>query len=289
LLQSGSEHPLTFSAGDLAPGETKSVNLRLKPAVHARVRSQVSATSSNAAPVQAEAWTIIAEPRLEVAMKGPAEEYILKDAAYQITIRNTGDATLTDLAVDLDTPAKTEISKADGAASARARSAAWKIDTFRPGEERTFNVVLSGKTPGRRAQEVTVTAAEHIKEHASVATEWKGLAALAIELADNADPVQVGGETVYTIRVSNQGSADQNDVNVVATLPTQLAAVRVSSGDVQGNTVRFPAVERLAPRQSVKYQITAKGASAGDARMRVELRASELQSPVIEEESTRVY
>lgn len=289
LLQSGTEHPLAFSAGDLAPGETKSVNLRLKPAAHARVRSQASASSSNAAPVQAEAWTVIAEPKLEVAMKGPAEEYILKDAAYQITIRNAGDATLTDVAVNLDTPTKTEISKADGAASARARSAAWKIDTFRPGEERTFNVALSGKAPGRRAQDVTVTAAENVKEHASVTTDWKGLAALAVELTDNTDPVQVGNETVYTIRVSNQGSADQNDVNIVATLPAQLAAVKVSSGDIQGNTVRFPAVARLAPKQSLKYQITAKGASAGDARMRVELRASELQSPVIEEESTRVY
>lgn len=289
LAQAGSEQPVTFSAGDLAPGESKSLNLRLKPAAHARVRSLASATSSNANSVQAEAWTTIAEPKVDVAIKGPAEEFILKDATYQITLRNSGDATLTDVVVSHDAPLRTEISKADGAASARARSATWKIDSFRPGEERVFNVVLSGKSPGKREQQVTVTAAQNIREQVSASTDWKGLAALAIEVADNADPVQVGGETVYTIRVSNQGSADQSDVNVVATLPAQLSAVKVSAGDVQGNTIRFPAVARLAPRQSVKYQITARGASAGDARMRVELRAGELQSPVIEEESTRVY
>jgi hypothetical protein len=93
---------------------------------------------------------------------------------------------------------------------------------------------------------------------------------------------------VYTIRVSNQGTGRESDIAVVATLPPQLSAVKSSGGQFEGKLIRFSATS-LGPKKSVEYKITAKGASIGEGRMRVELRSGDIGTPVIEEESTRVY
>ena len=45
---------------------------------------------------------------------------------------------------------------------------------------------------------------------------------LLIELADTDDPVEVGNDTAYEIRVTNIGTKLETNVEVVCTLPDQL-------------------------------------------------------------------
>ncbi len=288
LAPSGKEQALGFDAGHLAPGQTKSVKLQLKPVARGKAQVRASATSSNAAPIEAVAAMAITEPKVEVAIEGPAEEYINKSAPYRVRLRNTGDATLTRMVVALDAGQRTTVIEAATADSVRSRTATWKIDSLPPGEERAFDVVLSSSAPGRREHVVTVTTAERIEERAQTATDWKGISAITLELVDSPDPVQVGHQMVYTIRVSNQGTGRESDIAVVATLPPQLSPVKSSGGEFEGKAIRFPATS-LAPKKSIEYKITAKAASIGEGRMRVELRSGNVGTPVIEEESTRVY
>jgi uncharacterized repeat protein (TIGR01451 family) len=121
-------------------------------------------------------------------------------------------------------------------------------------------------------------------------TRVVGVAAILLEKADDPDPVGIGETTTYTVKITNQGSADDNNVKMVVTIAPELTPVSATgNGAISGQTVTFPAVAKLAPKEAVTYKIVAKGAKPGDGRTRFELNSDMLTSPVLAEESTHVY
>jgi hypothetical protein len=120
----------------------------------------------------------------------------------------------------------------------------------------------------------------------------EGVAAILFQLADVADPIEVGGETTYEIRVVNQGSKAATNIELLATFPPQLkprSAHGPTRDSVQGQEVRFQPLGRLPPKGETTYQIRAQGLGPGDLRVQVQLLTDEMQTPVTKEESTRVY
>jgi uncharacterized repeat protein (TIGR01451 family) len=121
-------------------------------------------------------------------------------------------------------------------------------------------------------------------------TKIIGMSALLLEKADNPDPIQVGETTTYTVKVTNQGSADDTNVKVVVEFPAEIDPVSASNGGaVSGKKVTFPAFPRLTPKQAFEYSIVAKGAKVGDARVTFIRTSDGIPAPTSAEESTRVY
>jgi len=113
-----------------------------------------------------------------------------------------------------------------------------------------------------------------------------------LEVVDVVDPIEVGGETTYEIRVLNQGSKAATSLQLAVQLPPQLqplAAEGPARHTVAGNAVRFEPLARLAPKADTTYRVRAKGLQPGDLRTRVQLITDDMQSPVTKETSTRVY
>ena len=77
----------------------------------------------------------------------------------------------------------------------------------------------------------------------------------------------MGETTTYTVKITNQGSADDNNVKMVVTIALELVPVSATGdGAISGQTVTFPTVPRLAPKEAVSYKIVAKGVKPGDGR-----------------------
>ena len=57
---------------------------------------------------------------------------------------------------------------------------------------------------------------QHTCEHEVVV---EGLAELSFSVTDAADPIEVGSDTTYEIRVHNRGSKADSDIRIVAELP----------------------------------------------------------------------
>jgi uncharacterized repeat protein (TIGR01451 family) len=73
-----------------------------------------------------------------------------------------------------------------------------------------------------------------------------GISALLLENADDPDPVGVGESTVYTVKVTNQGTADDTNVRLVVEFPAELDPVTASdAGEVAGKTVTFYMISGL--------------------------------------------
>ncbi|HAV65210.1 MAG TPA: hypothetical protein DCY13_22915, partial [Verrucomicrobiales bacterium] len=141
---------------------------------------------------------------------------------------------------------------------------------------------------GNHCNTVTATSGS-LSESARACTQWKGIAAVLLEVVDSPDPIQVGESTTYTIRVTNQGFARLNNMKVTASFADEVTPTATVQGSISGKAVNFPNVRTLAPKEVVTYNITVRGAKVGDARSKIILNADELTTPVEETESTTVY
>jgi uncharacterized repeat protein (TIGR01451 family) len=123
----------------------------------------------------------------------------------------------------------------------------------------------------------------------SCSTKVEGISAILLEKWDDPDPVAIGETTTYTTKVTNQGSAADNNVRVVVTIAPELVPVSSPDGSIDGQTVTFPAVPSLGPKIAVTYKVVAKGVKAGVGYTRFSLTSDMLKSPVTATESTTVY
>lgn len=278
----------SFQIGDLAPGASKTVTVPAKAAERGRHCNVAVATSTNAGKVQDDACTTIVKPGLKLTKTGETEKYINKQASYKIVAENIGDTELTGVVVTDNAPAGTRIVSAPGS-NISGNVATWNVGSLKPGETKTFDVVLTSPTAGRTCNVASINTAQGLRESSEACTVWKGISAILLEVVDDPDPLQIGEQTLYTIRITNQGNADLTNINTVAQYQKEVTPVSSQGGTVDGKTVRFPTVPKLAAKQSVTYTITGKAVEIGDHRLIVTLTEDQLLSPVKEEESTRVY
>jgi uncharacterized repeat protein (TIGR01451 family) len=279
---------ITYEVGDLAPNQSKSITVPLKAAKRGKFCNAAVATSSNAGRVSDEACTTVLQPGLKIAKTGDKERFLGRNANYKVVVSNTGDTALTDVVVTDTAPAATSIVSASGA-TITGNQAVWRIASLAAGQQTSFDVVLTSKTAGTHCNAASVTAAGGLKDSTEACTLWRGVAAVLLEVVDDPDPISADEQTTHTIRVTNQGTADMTNLNMTALYDEEMVPVSSPEGTVSGQTVKFPAVARLAPKASFTYTIKAKGVKAGDARNKFTLTADGLTSPVVEEESTHVY
>jgi hypothetical protein len=173
--------------------------------------------------------------------------------------------------------AETAITAADGG-TASGNTARWEVGELKPGEQKTLTLKVVSRSPGRFCNTATVSTAQGLQDSSEACTQWVGVTGVLVEVVDDPDPIQVGETTTFTIRVTNQGFEDELD-----------PASATSGGTVNGKTVTWPAVARLAPKQSITYQVIGKAVKAGDHRLETQVTTQERTNPIVELESTTVY
>ncbi len=288
LQSSDGQRTLTFKVGDLPPNQPRSIPVSLKAVTRGRHCNTVAVASSNAGKAADETCTTVLQPGLNLIKTGDQERFLGRRAAYRIQLHNTGDTTLTNVVVTDTAPEATSLVSAEGAVIT-GNQAVWRLESLAPAERKTFDVLLTSTTPGRHCDVATVTAAGGLQDRVEFCTVWRGIPAALLEVTDDPDPIQVGEEATYTIRVTNQGTADLTQVAVSAQFQPQMTPISSPQGAVSGQEVTFPVVGRLEPKQSLTYTVRVQGVKAGDARNKVVLKADTLSAPVVEEESSRVY
>jgi uncharacterized protein DUF11 len=111
-------------------------------------------------------------------------------------------------------------------------------------------------------------------------------------VVDTEDPIEVGADTSYEIRVSNTGTKTENDIKIVCTIPDKMqfkAAQGPTRYQEQGKEVVFEPLAKLAPRADAIFRVSVKALAAGDVRFKTSLTSSTLIEPVMETESTKIY
>lgn len=281
---------LQYRLGNLAPCETKTIDICATAAKRGRACNIVHVTSCNADTVSCQWCTNISCCQVEIEKSGPKEVTIGQNADYEIIVTNTGDIPLTEVVVTDNAPSATSIVSAEGA-SINGNQAVWRVREIAPGSNATFHITLTTCTPGCFTNKVFVDNCQHCQACTEATTRWKGRPALNMCIVENADAICIGERTTYTISVVNQGSETDNNVVLVARFPKELkplSALGDSKAEISGDTVTFKPYNGLRPRQTLTYRIDAEAVSSGDARVMVDVSSDGIKTPITQQESTIV-
>ena len=300
LLPEGLEHQhgraIEANLGSLAAKEVRTLQIACTAKGSGPQKCVVIATGDGNLSSNDEVTVDITLPKLELAMSGPKLRYIDRKATYVMKITNPGSATAANVVVHGVVPAgfKYQAISTGGLFDQQTRAASWVLGDLEPGQTQEVTLDLIPTTPGQHKVVAQVTSARGLKTDADILTQVDGLSALQVEVADTDDPVEVGAETTYEIRVANTGTKTETNIEVQCTLPDQVEfKAAKGSGNlratIEGHELSFEPIAKLAPRADVVYRVTVRGKAAGDVRFRVRVRSDSMTEPMLREEGTRFY
>jgi uncharacterized repeat protein (TIGR01451 family) len=299
-LPDGLQHPsgksIEVEVGSLAAKESKTVPLVCLARAAGPQHCTIAAADGGSLTVQDAADVEVVQPRLDVSLTGPTLRYLNRPATYVLKVSNPGNAPASEVILSEVIPAgfQFQSASAGGQHDAGTQTVSWVVGDLAPGQSQEVNLELVATAEGEQRHRAAATAAKSLSAKDEVVTRVEGLSALLMELVDLDDPLEVGAETAYEIRVTNTGSKPETNLELVCTLPDKMEfrGARSAAGckfRVEGKDVIFDPLPRLAPRADALYRVNVRGLAPGDLRFRARIKADGLSGPVLREESTHVY
>src|SRR5262249_23722565 len=127
---------------------------------------------------------------------------------------------------------------------------------------------------------------------AEAVMQAEGVPALLFEVVDLEDPIEVGKETTYEIRIVNTGTMHCTNVKISAAMSEGLVPGAITANvphKIVGQTLMFEPIAKLPVKGDLIIRVKAKGMIAGDHRFKVQLSCDQLRQPVVKEESTSFF
>jgi uncharacterized repeat protein (TIGR01451 family) len=325
LTTEDGRNTVAVDVGDLPEGKTKEVTVRVKAAHAGTFTSEAVARGAGGKEVISDKIDIaVRQPKLEVTLRGPSSEYLNKRSTYSAIVKNLGDAPARHVTVRLDTAGRAQLvsaataeeksggsfdnkdtlveNRADNrppgtisrsaASVASANDTAKDLGTLAPGESRTVDFNLRMQREGEMKITASASAECASPVETSLATNIATLPALRLEVVDVEDAIKIGDNVVYRIMVTNQGTGDDQDIRIVATLPdeeTFVSATGASNAKADGQVLTFEPVSTLEPQKTAEWRVEAKANRPGDVRFEVKMTSKSLTKPAVETEPTRLY
>lgn len=285
---------LEFEIGTLHAGETRELELILTAEKAGKVVNTLTARADANLQVQQEVEFEVIAPALELAVDGPKRRYLERPATYQVTIANPGTATAKNVEIVTKLPKGMRFIRANnmGEYDASTHAIYWSLAELPEGERGTVELVAMPIESGQHTLEVEGRAQQGLSDHTQQQVLVEGLAAIMFEVTDVEDPIEVGRETTYEIRVVNQGSKAATNVQVAASIPPGMKVVSANGETrhvVESGGVLFEPLAQLAPKAESIYRVQVQGVRPGDQRVTVEVNTDDMSQPVRKEESTRVF
>ena len=289
-LTSDGKSSLMFDAGTLAPGESKEFKFSAMASRTGKFVNSAEVTTAQGVKADASASTAVHQAVLAITCKARDQQYMGRPYTICFTVSNSGDVAAAGTQVTLPIPTGATFNSATASGHVSGTSVVWDVGALAANGSQELCATFTSDAAGTYAFNAAAKGTCAAQVSSSCQTKVIGVSALLLEKADNPDPIQVGETTTYTVKVTNQGTADDTNVKMVVEFPVELDPVSASNGgEVSGKKVTFPAYPRLSPKQAFEYTITAKGVKVGDARVTFIRTSDGIPAPTSAEESTRVY
>ncbi len=288
-LASDGKNSVSFDAGSLAPGESKEFKYTAQASAPGKYDHNAEVTTEQDVTAKAMASTTVHQSVLSLSCKAPDQQYIGRNVDVCLSLSDTADIPASAVHVTLPIPSGLTVKSVSNGGRADGGNVVWDVDTLAANSPANLCVTFVGEAAGTFTFNASAKATCAAEVTTSCQSKVVGIAGILLEKADDPDPIAVGETTTYTVKVTNQGSADDHNVQVVVTIPAELSPVSTSEGTIEGQTVTCPMVPVLPAKQTVTYKIVAKGVKAGDGHTNFRLSADVLSSPINAEESTTVY
>jgi hypothetical protein len=293
-LECSRGNKLTYDLGNIAPGETRTLQVPCMTKSGGDQKCEVSVEGLDGLKANDLIAISVVQPRLELDVAGPKLRYKDRKAVYTVKVTNPGDAPIGNVFLTDVMPNGMKFLTADsgGQHDFATRTVKWFVGEIGPGQSKEVKIEVMAENIGEQVHKFSAVAARGLKAEKEVATAVEGLSAILMELVDLDDPIEVGSDTTYEIKITNTGSIAETDLKLVCSIPAQLefkSATGPAQFDQIGTEVVFQPLGKLAPRADVVFKVVCKAKLKGDARFKAQLTTTSLVEPVVKVESTRVY
>ena len=285
---------LTMDLGSLAPGENRPIRLALTAIGGGRQPIEAHVTADAGLDESASAVVTVIAPSLAASIKGPGLRYLGRNAIYTLHVANDGAAGTDNVRVMHKIPDGFDFVSAEKGAQfdPQNRMLNWFVGRLDRGASSQVAVVLKAKSTGEYTHFIRATSEHGAISDADIKTRVEGAASLVVNLSDIDDPVEVGVETAYEIRIKNEGTAPAKNVGLTCELPVGmefLAASGESSYATKKDLVAFEPIPELAVGKTLTYRVKVKGTLTGNMRFRTKVSSDSLSEPLASEELTKIY
>lgn len=285
---------LEHELGTIPPQESRRLTLILESTTPGVFENRLAVRGDGNLYEQDVRQLSVTAPQLEVKLQGPKLRYLDRQATYAVRLANPGTAAARNVEIVTYLPKGMKYVTSDnhGQYDSQSHAVYWSLDELPADKQGDVHVTVLPIEPGTQRLKVDGRAELGLRTTSEHEVVVEGVAELSFSITDLSDPIEVGSETGYEIRVVNRGSKPDTDVLVVVELPAGITPLRGEGpveGAVEGQLVRFRSLPRLAPDEEAVYRVIARGAQTGDHVTRVQLRSAEIRVPVTKEEVTRVY
>ena len=317
LTTEDGQQQVAIEVGELPAGASKDFDVKLKPSRAGEFASRAVASSESDKVYSDNVATTIVRPNLALNIEAPESQYINERFTYRVTVTNNGTAPAEDAILKLNVGDGAEFvriptqgpqeqgqqAQAEGAGEAQLAAAqadgddvaagdAVRVGTLEPGQSKTLQLTFVGRQEGPAAIAAIANAECAEAAQASARTYIATIPALQLWVVDAQDPVKVGGETTYVVRLLNEGTGAANNISLSGNLPKGMTFVS-GSGDTdlkaQGQNVNFGTIKTLAAGQQLEWRVQAKAEQAGDVQFRVQLKSDDTSKPVVSSEPTKLF
>jgi uncharacterized repeat protein (TIGR01451 family) len=292
LTTTDGQSSVAINVGMLPAGESRGYIVNTRAANRGVFENTASATADGGLTAQASSATRVVQPVLTLTKTAPQMRFVGRPIDYEMTVTNRGDGVAKNTVLEDTLPQGVEFHSASAAGEFANGRIVWRLGDLEPGASRRVTARVVGtalSTIENRAEARAYCADAAV---ATAVTRIGGIPAILLEVIDEIDPVEVGADTVYMIRVTNQGSLADTNVTIVCELEDSMqyiSATGATPATVEGTSIRFAPLATLPPKTQAVWRITVKAIESGDARFSVELSSDQIGRPVNETEATNFY
>ena len=293
-LESVRGNKLSYDLGTLSAGETRTVTIPCVTKTPGQQKCEVFVEGDGGLKAGDNLALNVIQPRLDLLVVGPKMRYEGKKASYTLKVTNPGDAPASNVFITEVVPNgfKFHLADSGGQHDEATRSVKWFIGELGAGQTREVKIELLAVAQGEFTHKVIAHASRGMKAEQEVKTIVEGISAISMEVIDTEDPVEVGQDSTYEIRIANTGTKAEAEVKLVCSIPTQMKMKSITGPvryDVVGNEIIFHPLPRLAPRADAVFKVTVTAVAKGDARFKTSLTTASIVEPVTKVEVTKVY
>lgn len=285
---------LEYEVGTLLPGQSKRIQLALKAAKTGRVKNVMVATAVGGQRVQQEFDLEIVAPEIKLAADGPTRRFLNRQLTNTFSLSNQGTAAATNVELVARLPRGLKFVSANNQGIYRPQNHAvvWSMAQLPTNVDAQVELVTLPVEIGEQDIQFQIAADLNIRNSISHLIQVENSVDIYFDIRDMVDPIEVGAETAYLVRLVNQGTIVATNVRLQAQFPAGLVPVSVEgnlSNQIVGQNVQFSPVASLRPGEEFQLRIRAKGSGPGDHRVILTMQADGRETPVTKEEATRVY
>lgn len=285
---------LEYEIGTLQPGQSKRVQLGLKAAQIGRLRNVMFASASGGLRAKHEIDMEVIAPKLVTSTDGATRRFLQRNVEHQLNVENSGTAKATNVELVARLPSGLRFVTANnqGRYDQNSHAVYWSLAELQPSIKAAVTLETRPVDVGKQDIKFEAFADLNQKSNSTQPLSVEHLVDVFFDIDDVVDPIEIGSDTSYRIRVVNQGTKTATNVKLAVDFPNGLQPTGVEGNlrnDIRGQQVLFAPISTMSPGDEISVIVRGKGTAAGDHRVSVNLQTDGRQTEVTKEETTRVY